>query len=146
MSVTGFYDPPMSLSVSLGLLSCRIGLGVVFMFHGAQKLFSAFGGKGLEGLTGMVGPVIGPLVGIGEFFGGLAVLLGILSRFSAASLIVIMAGAIVLVHGKHGFAMANNGFEFNFVLITLALPILLAGPGLIALAQALPRKLKPWLE
>lgn len=146
MSVTGFYDPPMSLSVSLGLLSCRIGLGAVFMFHGAQKLFSAFGGQGLAGLSQAVGPVVAPLVGVGEFFGGLAVLLGLLSRFSAASLILIMAGAIVMVHGKFGFSMADNGFEYNFVLITLAVPILLAGPGRIALAQALPKKLKPWLE
>lgn len=146
MSVTGFYDPPMSTSVSLGLLSARIGLGVVFMFHGAQKLFGMFGGQGLGGLSQMLGPMVAGLVGVGEFFGGLAVLVGLLSRFSAATHILIMLGAIVMVHGKHGFAMADNGFEFNFVLITLALPILLAGPGKFALASLLPRKLKPWLE
>lgn len=146
MSVTGFYDPPMSLSVSLGLLSARIGLGVTFMFHGSQKLFNMFGGQGLEGLTGMVGPVLSPLVGVGEFFGGLGVLLGLLSRFSAATHILIMGGAIVMVHGKNGFSMASNGFEYNFVLIALALPILLSGPGMFALASILPGKLKPWLE
>lgn len=132
--------------VSLALLICRIGLGTVFMFHGAQKLFMAFGGHGLEGLIKMYGPVIGSLVGIGEFFGGLAVLLGVFSRFSAASITVIMLGAIAFVHGKHGFSSADNGFEYNFALICLALPILIAGPGRIALAKFLPAKVKPWLE
>lgn len=139
-------QPPLSTPVSLALLSCRIGTGVVFMFHGAQKLFSAFGGQGLEGLIKAYGPVLGSLIGIGEFFGGLAVLLGLFSRFSAASIVLIMLGAIALVHGKFGFSMADNGFEFNFALICLALPVLLAGPGRFALASLLPAKLKPWLE
>lgn len=132
--------------LDLGLFSVRLGLGVVFMFHGAQKMFGWFGGKGLGGLIEAYGPVVGSLVGIGEFFGGLGLLVGLLSRFSAASIILIMAGAIVNVHGQYGFPMANNGFEYNFVLITMALTTLLAGPGRIALARLLPMRLRPWLE
>lgn len=146
MSITGFYDPPMARSVSLGLLAVRFGLGVVFMYHGAQKLFMWFGGQGLGGLTERFGPVLANLTGIGEFFGGLCILLGLFSRFSAASIIAIMIGAIVTVHGAKGFAMADGGYEFNFVLICMALPILLAGPGAYALASFLPAKLKPWAE
>jgi putative oxidoreductase len=136
---------PTSMPVSLALLSVRIGLASVFMYHGAQKMFGAFGGKGLAEMINNLGPVLGPLVSIGEFFGGLAVLLGLVSRFSAASIILIMMGAIVMVHGKNGFS-GQGGFEFNFTLICMALAILLAGPGRIALAKLLPAKLKPWLE
>jgi putative oxidoreductase len=136
----------MRTDFDLALLSVRIGLAAVFMFHGAQKLFSWFGGHGLEGLIKTFGPVVGTLVGIGEFFGGLGLLVGLLSRFSGASLILIMAGAIYNVHGKKGFSMQDGGYEYNFVLITMALAILLAGPGRIALARFLPASLKPWVE
>jgi putative oxidoreductase len=132
-------------SVSLALLLVRVGLSAVFMYHGAQKLFMAFGGRGLGGLTKSVGPVLAPMVGVGEFFGGLAVLLGVFSRFSAASIAVIMIGAIVMVHGKHGFG-GEGGYEYNFVLLMMAAAIFLAGPGKFALAKFLPAKLKPWLE
>jgi putative oxidoreductase len=138
--------PPTPWPVDLALLNVRIGLATVFMFHGAQKLFGWFGGHGLGGLIEAYGAVIGTLVGIGEFFGGLGLLVGLLSRFSAASLIVIMGGAIVLVHGKNGFASSDGGIEYNFVLITMALAILVAGPGRIALGLILPARLKPWLE
>src|ERR671922_2277444 len=84
------------------LLVARIFTGVIFMAHGAQKLFGAFGGPGLDAIVQMMGP-IGYLVAIGEFFGGLGLIVGFLSRFSAAALIVIMLGAIAMVHGKHGF-------------------------------------------
>lgn len=129
-------------AVNWALLVLRIILGVIFMAHGAQKVFGLFGGPGLPGVMGPQGPggggVIGLLVAIGEFFGGLGVLLGILSRFSAASLILIMLGAISMVHGKNGFFMSGGGFEYNLALIGLAAPILIAGPGLFSLVQMLP--------
>ena len=133
------------LDVDVALLSVRIGLASVFMYHGAQKLFGWFGGKGLAGLIEGYGVVVGSLVGIGEFFGGLGLLVGVLTRFSAASLILIMAGAIWFVHGKNGFG-GQGGYEFNFVLITMCLAILAAGPGRAALAAVLPARLRPWLE
>lgn len=139
------HTTPMSTATSLALLSVRVGLAAVFMYHGAQKLFGAFGGKGLSAMIENMGPVLGTLVTIGEFFGGLAVLLGLFSRFSGASLVVIMIGAIVMVHGKNGFG-GDGGYEFNFTLLCMALAIFLAGPGRIALAKFLPAKLKPWLE
>ena len=87
------------------------------MAHGAQKLFGAFGGPGLWAIVEMMGP-LGYLVAIGEFFGGLGLILGFLSRFSAASIILIMLGAIVMVHGKDGF-FAPTGIEYNLALIGL---------------------------
>jgi putative oxidoreductase len=124
-------------SVSWALLVVRIVVGVIFMAHGAQKLFGAFGGPGLAGIVKMMGP-IGYLVAIGEFFGGLGLVLGFLSRFSAASLIVIMIGAIAMVHGKNGFFLDKSGFEYNLALIGLLAPILIAGPGSLSVAQYLP--------
>jgi putative oxidoreductase len=145
-----FKDRP---SVTLSLLLLRAIVGVIFALHGAQKLFGAFGGPGLEAMVqpppdGM-GP-LGYLVTIGEFFGGLGLVVGFLSRFSAASLIVIMIGAIVLVHGQHGFFLGTGpestlkeaGFEYNLALIGLLLPILLAGPGNCAIAQFVMPKSK----
>src|ERR1043165_10098425 len=87
-------------AVDWALFAARIFVGVVFMAHGAQKLFGAFGGPGLAAFVKMMGP-LGYLVSIGEFFGGLGLVVGFLSRFSAAALIVIMIGALVQVHAKH---------------------------------------------
>lgn len=138
--------PTSAWPVDLALLSVRVGLAVVFMFHGGQKLFGWFGGHGLSGLIENYGLIVGWLVGIGEFFGGLGLLVGLLSRFSAASLILIMGGAIAFVHGKNGFASSDGGIEYNFVLITMAVAILVAGPGRLALCRILPGAPKPWLE
>ena len=130
-------------AVDLALLLGRVIVGVVFMAHGAQKLFGAFGGPGLAAFVGMMGP-LGYLVAIGEFFGGLGLVVGFLSRFSAASIIVIMLGAIGMVHGKVGFFMnwmgnqGGEGFEYHLLAIAILLVILIAGPGRYALARSLP--------
>src|SRR5437016_14310322 len=115
-------------AVDIALLVVRVVAGVIFAAHGAQKLFGAFGGPGL---SAMVQPppngmgLLGYPVTIGEFFGGLCLIVGFLTRFSAASLIVIMLGAIGLVHAKNGFflghsptdTLATAGFEYNVALI-----------------------------
>src|ERR1041385_354674 len=130
-------------AVDVALLLGRIIVGVVFMAHGAQKLFGAFGGPGLSAFVGMLGPV-GYLVAIGEFFGGLGLIVGFLSRFSAASIIVIMLGAIAMVHAKVGFFMnwmgnqGGEGFEYHLLAIAILLVILIVGPGRYALGRSLP--------
>jgi putative oxidoreductase len=124
-------------TVDLSLLIVREIVGVIFAAHGAQKMFGAFGGQGLEELVKNLGSV-GYLVAIGEFFGGIGLILGLLSRFSAASLILIMFGAIGMVHGKNGFFQSEGGFEYNLALIGLLAPILLAGPGRLTIGKWLP--------
>jgi putative oxidoreductase len=127
--------------VDVSLLLVRVIVGVIFAAHGAQKLFGVWGGQGLTATVANppdgMGP-IGYLVTIGEFFGGLGLIFGFLTRFSAASLIVIMIGAIAMVHGQHGFFLQNQGFEYNLALIGLLLPILIAGPGQYSIGRALP--------
>jgi putative oxidoreductase len=130
-------------AVDWALLAARLFVGVVFMAHGAQKLFGAFNGPGLSAFVQMIGP-LGYLVAIGEFFGGLGLVFGFLSRFSAASIILIMLGAIGMVHGRVGFFMnwagdqAGEGFEYHLLAIGALLPIVIAGPGRFAVGRFLP--------
>jgi putative oxidoreductase len=138
------------LAVDVSLLLVRVIVGVIFATHGSQKVFGAFDGPGLSAMmqpppNGM-GPVLGFLVSIGECFGGLGLIVGFLTRFSAASLILIMLGAIFLVHGQHGFFLGTGpesklseaGFEYNLALIGLLLPALIAGPGRVSIGRYLP--------
>lgn len=131
-------------AVDLSLLILRLVVGGIFMVHGSQKMFGAFGGPGLKAVVEMFGGgPLGYLVSIGEFFGGVGLVFGFLSRFSAASLIVIMCGAIAMVHGKNGFflgkgpdnMMKDAGFEYCLALIGLLLPILICGPGRFSIGQ-----------
>jgi putative oxidoreductase len=129
--------------VDWALLIARIIVGAVFMAHGSQKLFGAFGGPGLSAVVQMMGS-LGYLVTVGEFFGGLGIIVGFLSRFSAASIILIMLGAIAMVHGKVGFFMnwtgkqAGEGFEYHLLAIAVLATILIAGPGRFAIGRLLP--------
>ena len=131
-------------AVDLSLLILRVVVGVIFMAHGSQKMFGMFGGPGLKAVVEMFGGgPLGYLVPIGEFFGGVGLVFGFLSRFSAASLIVIMAGAIAMVHSKNGFFLGKGpesllkdaGFEYNLALIGLLLPIFICGPGRFSIGQ-----------
>jgi putative oxidoreductase len=124
-------------SVDFSLLVLRVIGGTIMAAHGAQKMFGAWGGQGLAATVANMGPVLGYLVPIGEFFGGLGLIFGFLTRFSAASNIVIMIGAIAMVHGQNGFFAANKGFEYNLAIIGLLLPVLLCGPGRLSVAHCL---------
>lgn len=139
--------PPMShartasedrTAVDVSLLFVRVVVGIIFIAHGAQKLLGVFGGPGLDAIVAQMGAPLGYAVTIGEFFGGIGLVVGFLTRFSAASLIVIMVGAIATVHGKHGFFLSNGGYEYNLALIGLLAPILIAGPGRFSIGRFLP--------
>src|SRR4051812_2922760 len=132
---------PDRTAVDVALFAVRIVVGLIFMAHGSQKMFGMFGGPGLQTTVQMFGGgPLGYLVSIGEFFGGVGLVFGFLSRFSAAALIVIMIGAIVQVHFQNGFFLSymdpkKNGFEYCFALIGLLLPILICGPGRFSVGQ-----------
>jgi putative oxidoreductase len=121
--------------VDAALLVARVAVGVILAAHGAQKLFAWFGGDGMSGILQLAGPQLGWLVAIGECFGGLGLIVGILPRFSALANIVIQLGAIGMVHGKNGFFLQQQGFEYNLALIALLAAILIAGPGRFSLSH-----------
>jgi putative oxidoreductase len=132
---------PDRTALDISLLFVRVIAGTIFAAHGAQLLFGAWGGPGIRNAVPMLGlDWVGYLVVIGQFFGGLGLIFGFLSRFSAASLIVIMIGAIVRVHWPNGFFLSyvdpkKNGFEYNLALIGLLLPIFICGPGRFSIGQ-----------
>jgi putative oxidoreductase len=126
---------PSRTDVDVALLVVRVAAGVIFMAHGSQKLFGTFDGPGLERTVQMLGSPLGYLVAIGEFFGGVGLVFGFLSRFSALALIVIMVGAIVKVHGANGFFLDKHGFEYNLSLIGNLLPVVICGPGQFSTGQ-----------
>ena len=138
---------PTSVSANLGLLLLRLVLGSIMIAHGLQKWFGLFQGTGVRELTEViagqhplmletvsswqVAEILAWLVAFAELGGGLLILVGIFARFSAFWFLVVMAGAIWMVHGKHGFFLRADapGFEFNLALIGLCLGVLFLGSG-----------------
>jgi len=129
----------------------RLGLGIVFFAHGGQKVVGWFGGHGLKGTVGVmkqalgIPPALATLVAFTEFLGGCGMLVGFLVRPAAVGIIVLMVVAIAKVHAKNGFFLATapgraNGYEYNLVLIAMALAILLGGAG----AFSVDRLIAPW--
>ena len=123
-----------------GLLVLRIAVGVVFAVHGAQKLW-LFGIDGTAGFLGSLGvplPQIAAIVVIlVELVGGLALLVGLGTRYVAALLAVNMVVALVTVHLANGFFVDGGGVEFVLVLLAAALFFALNGGGRLAVDQRL---------
>jgi putative oxidoreductase len=130
-------------------LVLRIVVGLIFIAHGAQKLFGAFGGPGLSGTAQFferIGIVPGSfwalVVGLVEFFGGLAVFFGLLTRYAAALLAINMLVAILRVHLPNGFFLPN-GIEYAFALLGANLTLLMGGAGEFAFDRYLHRWSRP---
>jgi putative oxidoreductase len=129
-----------------GLLILRLGLGAVFVAHGAQKLFGIWGGGGLTAMAGIfqgLGLVpafpLALLVGVTEFFGGLCLAAGLFIRVAAAALATVMAVAIWKVHYANGFFLnwyltpgVGHGYEFNMTLIAGLACLMLMGAGALS--------------
>ena len=127
---------PDSRRSDVGLFLIRAALGVTFAAHGAQKVFDRGIGAVAQGFESMGIPfaqVVGPLVGFGELFGGIALLVGFLTRWAGAGLSLIMVGALVLVHLRNGFFAGDGGIEFVLVLGAGAAGLALTGAGRYAL-------------
>lgn len=129
----------------VALLLLRAMIGVVFIAHGAQKLFGAFGGGGLDAAAkAMAGYGLKPgmffavLAGISEFGGGLLLLVGLLTPLAGLIITGVMVVAIAVSTGQKGFIVIGGlGYEYNLVLIAIALALVIAGPGRLSLDRQL---------
>lgn len=133
---------------NLSGLALRVPVGIILAAHGAQKLFGSFGGYGLEG-TGQwmasigltPGYLMALLAGSAEFFGGLALLLGLLTRPAAVVSAFTMIIAILSVHIGNGLFMSNNGYEFGLALLAITTALAIQGGGAFSLDRLLSQRL-----
>lgn len=149
-SEAGLMQRILSVSSQQADLILRIALGGVFFAHGSQKLFGWFGGHGWNATIGFfsqglnIPAALGGLVILIEFFGGIAIILGLLTRPAALGLAATMLGAAFKVHLANGFFLdlsgTRDGVEYVFVLFLLALYFVVKGSGLISLDRLIAGK------
>ena len=133
---------PLTSRADLGLALLRIGLGIVFLMHGWQKLFE-MGIPGVSGFFGMVGipaPMLAAiLITALELIGGAALLIGLFTRWVALAFGAEMLMAMLLVHLPGGF-FAPDGIEMALLPLTGSIALALAGPGAYALDRIIARQ------
>lgn len=125
----------------------RVPVGMVLAAHGAQKLFGWFGGYGLEA-TGQwmasiglePGLLMATLAGSAEFFGGIVLMLGLLTRPAALLAAFTMLVAMIVVHAANGFFMSSNGIEYSMILLFASLSLMASGAGRFSLDSILRRR------
>lgn len=137
----------MGTRAGFGITVLRVLIGIIFAAHGSQKLFGLFGGGGLAGTAQYMeslglhpGTLMALLSGGAEFFGGVALIVGLLVRPAAVVLIATLVVAIFSVHIHNGLFMANNGYEFALALLGGAVAVLLEGAGPASVDRAITHR------
>jgi putative oxidoreductase len=135
-------------TTGLDTIPLRVGAGVIFAAHGAQKLFGWFGGYGLEGTAGWMasiglepGLLMATMAGGAEFIGGLFLIAGLLVRPAALVLAITMVVAIATVHLQNGLFLADNGYEFGLALLAVSISLVFRGAGSLSADRLLQAKL-----
>ena len=123
----------------------RIALGLIFFVHGARTLLGIFGGNGLARtgdylasygiVPGELWAVIAGLLGL---FGGIALLIGLLTRWIAGALAIEMIVSIAAINLRAGFSATAGGVEFPLILLGALLSLVLLGPQHYAVGEHLP--------
>lgn len=131
-----------------GLLGMRLMVGVVFTYHGAQKLFGVLGGPGIEGFAGFLASLGVPLptlnaylAGGAEFFGGLLLITGVGARLASIPLVFTMLVAAFVA--KDGFDARSGGMEYPLTLAFVVAGLGLIGPGRLTIGRALALARRP---
>jgi putative oxidoreductase len=123
-----------------GIAILRIMVGIVFIMHGSQKLFT-FGYQGVVGSMGQMGipapEISAVLIIAAEFVGGILLLLGLFTRVAALPVAFAMLVAVLQVHLKNGFFAGGGGYEFALTLAVAAAALVLTGSGAFALDNVL---------
>jgi putative oxidoreductase len=137
--------------INLVALILRLGLAVIFLYHGLDKIINGTLGTTWVGdmYTHRPEPVPTSLtftstqlaVAWGEFLGGIALLVGLLTRLAAVGLIIIQVGAIWLVTAPRGFSFdKGGGYEYNLALVAMCLALLILGAGALSVDELLARQ------
>jgi putative oxidoreductase len=136
------FSSPSNRQIDFGLALLRTVVGVIFVAHGGQKLF-VFGFDGVAGAFGQMGipmaGIIGPFVALVEFFGGLALITGLLTRLASLGLLSTMIVAIFTVHLEKGF-FAPAGIEFPLSLVGATALLVLTGAGSMSIDALLGKR------
>lgn len=136
-----------SSQAGAGAFMLRVPIGIILAAHGAQKLFGWFGGYGLEG-TGQwmasngfePGYLMALLAGSAEFFGGIALILGLFVRPAAAIAAITLMFALT-VHIENGLFISNNGYEFALALLAATITLAIQGAGAVSLDSLWSKRL-----
>jgi putative oxidoreductase len=140
----------MATSNDVSFTILRLALGLVFFAHGAQKMLGWFGGYGFHATMGFLQHAglpapVALLVICTEFFGGLGLIVGLLTRIAALGIAGEMIGAIFMVHLPNGFFMnwmgtqKGEGFEYHLLVIAISAALLLRGAGAFSADRALSK-------
>lgn len=136
------FQPTSIRQLNIGLTVLRVITGLIFVAHGGQKLF-VFGFDGVAAGFGQMGvplaAVMGPFVALLEFFGGIALIAGVLTRLVSVGLAFTMVVAILLVHLAGGFFMPT-GIEFTLSLLGSTILLALTGAGAYSLDSLIARR------
>ena len=151
MAATRFYIPALApiydklTPFALPLL--RVGMGLILIPHGAQKLFGWFGGMGFERFVQLFsnlgykpGALWVTLVALTEFVGGILLVLGLFTRAAALALVIFMVVAVHFTSGK-GFFWTAGGLEYSLLILLVGLVFLIRGGGEYSLDRKLGREL-----
>ena len=145
---SSLLNTALTSKAGVAALILRVPVGLILMAHGAQKLFGWFGGNGLAGTAGWMssmgmepGYLMAILAGGAEFFGGIALVLGLLTRPAALVAAFTMLVAIFSVHISNGLFAADGGYEYALTLMVALLALAVQGGGAISMDKALSEKL-----
>lgn len=132
------------MMMALGFLIIRVVIGLLFVGHGAQKLFGMFGGYGPKGTGGWMesvgikpGVAMAVMAGLMELVGGTLFTLGLLTPVAALLIALAMLGAIIKVHGPNGLWSTANGYEYPLVVLAVVIGVALTGAGAYSLDAVL---------